>query len=392
MDRRRQPRVPVNLNAAVVNDKSLPIGCRVGNVSTTGMLLRHEGGEDQSKIKPDDKVEVRVSLKQNDERKVVQLPLTVVRQSENALGGKFPEPQPDIMALIEPYRTSDSETVIPFLTTAANQQLSLSVEDPVGEEPVNAKPVVDEYVEPENAKHGEKVSFSAPLDTNNGNDDPPGVLTSKPSARPRAKDGSTYRRFFLPTTLVVTCLLAALNLYLLSQLEQLEARVIALEMLNEELQAGSTVPSNGRTQVLDLQLTQLTRQNQTLESRIASLEASSIPTQADKPEVQITTEATAKITNIPTPAPLPNQTDSTTTEKWVVNLLSLHNEKAAVEFTQRARQAGIAAIVRSELENQDQIWRVQVGGFASRTEAENFSVDAQKTLELNSVWIFQAKN
>ena len=79
MDRRRETRVPVNLNAVVVNDKVLPVGCRVGNISSTGILLRHEGSEDQSKIKADDKVEIRISLKQDDGRRVIQLPLTVIR-------------------------------------------------------------------------------------------------------------------------------------------------------------------------------------------------------------------------------------------------------------------------------------------------------------------------
>jgi len=373
LDRRREPRVPVNLNATVVNDKVLPIGCRVGNVSSTGMLLRHEGGEDHAKIEADDEVEVRVSLKQNDERKVVQLPLTVVRQSENSLGGRFPQAQPELMELVEPYRTADPETVIPLLTTAANQQLELpEVPETLGQAQETASPAA-----PAAQDKAEKQKI----------DD-----------RPAAVHTSINNRFFAPTAISLIVLLAGLNVYLLQELNLLEARVVTLESQNAQLmsqnsvQTPSAAPIQTTTQepitseIFDKQLTALKVQNQALESRIFLLEAVPSSRQEQPPAI-------APITNTPAPAEssLANNLPQRTGD-WVINLLSVHNEKAAYEFAQQARAEGIAADVRPEIENQDQVWRVQVSGFTSRAEAGAFSVNAQETLGLSSVWIFKSPN
>ena len=39
MERRRQARTPVNINALLIGEKTVPKGCRVINVSQHGMML-----------------------------------------------------------------------------------------------------------------------------------------------------------------------------------------------------------------------------------------------------------------------------------------------------------------------------------------------------------------
>ena len=77
MERRKSERIPVNLNAALINEQDLPVGCRVQDVSTSGMLLRRNLSSPGEPLDVNQRVEIRVSLKDNDERKVVQLPLNI---------------------------------------------------------------------------------------------------------------------------------------------------------------------------------------------------------------------------------------------------------------------------------------------------------------------------
>ena len=393
MDRRRETRVHVNLNAAVVNDKALPLGCRVENVSSTGMLLRHEGSEDQTKIKTKDKVEVRISLKQNDARKTIQLPLTVIRQSGNYLGGQFPEPQPELMTLVEPYRISDSEPVIPFLTISANQK---------SEFPAEIKPAILDQAQPVAIA----VESQSGIDDANTRNETATIKPNKPG-----------RLLGIGVTCFVF-LLVGLNMFLLQKVRTLTSRVAVLESerANRAAELQPLVQVDRKT--FDSHLAIFSHQTTAIKSRIISLESSNNQTERqvrlqveDPPGISTVKLATTSAAIRPVKT-RPNKllaeeispsefsfvsmpftdTAQNKTENWVINLLSLRNERAALAFAQRARAAGIAVSVRTEVENQSQVWRVQIGGFSSRIKAGSYSLQAQETLGLTSVWIFKASD
>lgn len=109
MERRAYPRVAVNLTAAIVNGRELPIGSRVCNISSTGILLRHPRGNRSASLRYSDNLEVRISLKDDKKRKVIRVPMTIVREGANDLAARFLRPQPQLMRLIEPYRVKTSE-------------------------------------------------------------------------------------------------------------------------------------------------------------------------------------------------------------------------------------------------------------------------------------------
>ncbi|MFT4714474.1 MAG: hypothetical protein ACJAVI_004054 [Candidatus Azotimanducaceae bacterium] len=367
MDRRRETRVLVNLNAVVVNDKVLPIGCRVGNISSTGILLRHEGSEDQSKIKADDKVEIRISLKRDDGRKVIQLPLTVIRQDQNHLGGQFPAPQPELMKLVEPYRKSDHETVVPFLTTSANQQVEL---------PTNSELAPSDPTTPTRAQ-AEPIKPEAQNDAIETIPNGIGDLELSDLEQSGRKPYGPSRIFVIGVAGIIS-LLVGLNVFLLQDVRTLTSRIIMLESRIASSATLTRLPDSVVGATFSSQIAVLTQKNQTIESRLTLLEspANRLELHSDNPVAigfnQPATESQAA------------------SEGWVINLLSLHNEQAAIEFAQRALTQGMTADVRLEVEDQDQVWRVQMGGFSSRAEAVSFSVQAQKTLGLSSVWIFKA--
>jgi cell division septation protein DedD len=74
---------------------------------------------------------------------------------------------------------------------------------------------------------------------------------------------------------------------------------------------------------------------------------------------------------------------------WVVNLVSLHDKAAATQFTEKARTRGIRADINQFDINGKQTWRVQVGGFSTRDEANAYGDTSKEKLGLSSVWIYK---
>ena len=73
MERRRDKRISVSLKAALLNDKTLPRGCRVRDFSPRGMLLQYEYDGNAASFDDGDTVTVRLSLRQADEQQQEEL-------------------------------------------------------------------------------------------------------------------------------------------------------------------------------------------------------------------------------------------------------------------------------------------------------------------------------
>ncbi|MFT5210310.1 MAG: hypothetical protein ACI9CE_002035 [Flavobacterium sp.] len=108
MDRREEHRVSVNMNATVIKGGAHPILCRVGNLSSTGIMLRQDGDSPKLQLDMESEVNIRLSLKQGDTRKVLELQVKIVREEHDQLGGEFLNSQPELLDLIQAYQTGDS--------------------------------------------------------------------------------------------------------------------------------------------------------------------------------------------------------------------------------------------------------------------------------------------
>ena len=104
MERRRDERTSVSLKAALLTEETLPKGCRVRDFSPRGMLLQYEYDGNAATFEDGDSVTVRLSLRQQDERKVVMLPATVRRVEQNGIGVEFLQPQAQLPELLEAFR------------------------------------------------------------------------------------------------------------------------------------------------------------------------------------------------------------------------------------------------------------------------------------------------
>jgi len=104
MERRRDERLSVALKAALLDDGTLPRGCRVRDFSQRGMLLQYDYDGNAATFNHGDTVTVRLSLPQDDEPTVLTLPSTVRRVDQHGIGIEFDQPEAQLLALLEPYR------------------------------------------------------------------------------------------------------------------------------------------------------------------------------------------------------------------------------------------------------------------------------------------------
>jgi hypothetical protein len=107
MERRRHARTPVNINALLIGEKTVPKGCRIINVSQQGMLLYCEADGRLSTFNDGDTVDIHLTVQHAGEQKKLTIPATVRHVGENSVDVEFPHPDPILMDLIESYRVSD---------------------------------------------------------------------------------------------------------------------------------------------------------------------------------------------------------------------------------------------------------------------------------------------
>jgi len=353
MERRKHDRVVVNLNAAIVSDKAMPIGCRVRDVSSGGMCLHHEGYNKATALHDGATVEVRISLKQDDERKVIPLSMIVTREEENGIGAKFPEPRPLFLKLVEPYRLDKEASKVMAANLGSRGTTAADTANPVSENLLGD-------------------------DTEKGND----------------------RLFYIGLLSLVTAV--GILLFNYADRTRLENRLSVLESTIDHhvnalpLQRSQNSPADNRAK----ELAELNVRVETLATTIAALKTQIAQ---DAQSATYSTTATVSTSGLTPPTQRPTNdkpatetfTQATTLNQstshdgpWGINLLTLYNKTAATQFTAEARAHGIRADTKQDTVRGKQVWRIQVSGFSTRDEASAYGDTTKEKLGLTSVWIF----
>lgn len=108
MDRRRHARTPVNINAMLIGQTTVPKGCRVRNVSQQGMLLQCEPDGRLLTFSKGDKVEIHLTVQYAGEKKSLTIPSSVRHVNEAYIYVEFQHPDLKLVELIESYRVSEA--------------------------------------------------------------------------------------------------------------------------------------------------------------------------------------------------------------------------------------------------------------------------------------------
>lgn len=126
MERRRQARTPVNINALLIGEKTVPKGCRVINVSQHGMMLYCDADGRLATFKAGDNVDIHLTVQHAGEQKKLTIPSHVRHVAENSVDVEFHHPDAILMDLIESYRVSDQHKLVAALADNSTSTASVT--------------------------------------------------------------------------------------------------------------------------------------------------------------------------------------------------------------------------------------------------------------------------
>lgn len=385
MERRRYERIAVNLNVALLDERAMPRGCRVRDVSQGGMLLQfeHPGGASYT---AGNAVRVRISIKEHEERRVLLLPATIKRVEENGMGVEFLKPQAELMQLLEPYQLDREQAAAPALAVVHSRAAGGG----------DQRPATDDPPQPHHHHHATSARAGARMAER--------IAAARAAVRAGgdALQGrlATGDRRLLQLGLASLAVAGAIAVFDLASSSSINHRLGILENTVEqqaEAVAGVQIrltADKARESVID----DLKAQVRELTVSVAALETGHIDPAARQPAdaaappdhdrvvgqsaatVQVDSGAEA------TPPPVDKPAKK---GPWVINLVSLYDQAAADRFAQRAKSMGIPVEQDRTLVKGKPVWRLQVSGFDSRDQASAYG-DANKTkLSLKNVWIFK---
>lgn len=414
MEQRSESETPVNLNALLIGEKTVPKGCRVMHVSSHGMLLHCEPDGRPRTFKDGDSLDIHLTVQHNGEQKKLTIPSHVRHVAENSLDVEFQHPDPVLLDLIESYRTSTTH------------KLEASVGDMRTEE--DAASIVSL----------------------------PGIPASRQSGRPgkgNKKDSKARRSYLIPGLLTLTLVAGLLGagLYLtgdlrfrISTLEQRSemqyADISALQetMFNASLLEGKYASVDARVTALSTALASLDERVQSLTSKqpvpVAATPARKTPprpiTRAPAPKaaepaaepasdadmvlqadnIQDKAAGTRQRTPVlaglqpvkrdpvdtksndePDTTPATAATDITPGGPWAINLMSSRDKGYIEKMATRADARGISTVVVSTQVKGKQYWRLQVPGFTSLGQARARAGDIKTALGIQDVWFLKRK-
>ncbi len=393
MERRRYQRIAVNLNVALLDDRAMPRGCRVRDVSQNGMLLQFEHPVSSGTFETGNSVKVRVSLREGEDRTVLLLPATVRRVEDKGLGVEFDKPAAELMQLVEPYqldRPKVAEATV-VATASAGQGAAGGAQTLAIERPSRPRYRQTTDTRARLAERIAAIREGVARSSGEASQERPAQTTARPGDRRVLQVGLASLAvaiaivvFDLATTSTTTRRLSALE-----QASNLQAETLA------GLQIRLSADKRQENQVTELS----TRVNE-LAVAVAALEtgrlapadtevtASTLPAkqshQADSGEedrpLQISPGKTATAASAP---------EASGNGPWVLNLVSLFDQAAADQFAAKARSAGIPAEQSQAQVKGKQVWRVQVSGFSSREAASDYGDANKNKLGVKNVWIFK---
>ena len=446
MEHRRESGTPVNLNALLIGEKTVPKGCRIMHVSSHGMLLHCEP-EDQPRTYNDgDSVDIHLTVQHNDEQKKLTIPSYVRHASDNSLDVEFHHPDPVLLDLIESYRTSSAHKLEATIGEVHAEDASPDVIPLPGHRSLDDVNYDEYQLDTDKSSSGSgkrlwfglgsiallglvvtlaanylytsnlhtRVSALAQLVEHRGDElaemqnrifsaslleGKYASLDARVTALGNALAGLDQRVHGKPASTL------AGNPQIARQDDE-PAPLVADESPRQpkpaEVPAGATVsqkPANGAIGLVNR--SSGTPPAQTVETEAPepdTVEAMQATGQAmETAETETATED--KPTGEPDQQPPSTATDRdenktaspTPTGPWVINLMSSVDRQYLTDLARRAQASGIQTELNSAMVSGKRYWRLQVTGFASLAQAKVRANEIRQTLGIGEVWFLKRK-
>lgn len=402
MERRHHNRIPVELNAVLIGEKTVPKGCKVSNLSQQGILLECVPDGRVSTFQKGNIVNVHLLFQQSGGCKYLTKTADVKHADEYRVGVEFHQPDSNLIEFIKPCRSDSKHT----LDTPSAGISASGTEGPDMQNAMN-------------------VDFI---------DEASDTTTVTETKEPDMATGKDRMVFFTGLAFIAIAAGLALGAWLYTS--HINTRIGALETVTKkhtselvEMQEWASPASmlEGKFAFLNAQMKALTNSFEKLENRLTKgssttpVGSATPPVRRTKSPVKIVaqteTPAARASTGETTTAPVPAKSvkkpaasvaktaekrgkKTTATKKaaatagaaagaWVINLTSSPDKADADRFAARARTKDIPAkLVKAEVNGRD-YWRVQLTGFASQNAARDYSGAVREKLGLKDVWIFR---
>ena len=387
MERVRHARIPVHLNAVLIGEKTVPKGCKVRNVSNQGMLLQCDADGRILTFRDGDHVDIHLLFQRPDGTKYLTISAIVRHVAANGIGVEFRQPDTEVVNLLESCRVDEVEGL--EATISHHQKQAADAGRP------NAVAA---------AVPGSDIAADA------GQGQPPVAVKS--------------HRLYQMGLISVAAALGIITIGYL-RTSDMGARVVALETLtrsqNSELAliqsrlsgAGDTdndsayrnIPGQstdaGTVPESEPEHTAGTPLQQNLPAVVLTAdEAGTSGTVETGGAIasEITHEGNAAGPAIADPARMTSQDDTSVPAAipgagkrgpWVINLLSSPSKADADRLAVRARTNDIP-VEQSRVKVKDRdFWRLQVTGFMTSGQAEDYAISVKAKLGVRDVWIFK---
>jgi PilZ domain/SPOR domain len=426
-ERRRQARTPVNINALLIGEKTVPRGCRVINVSQHGMLLYCEADGRLSTFNDGDTVDIHLTVQHDGVQKKLTIPSYVRHVAENSVDVEFHHPDPILMELIESYRVSDEHKLEAAL--GHNHSAPESVSRIGKTTAVNAAQT--RQVSQSSRNTGFRTFYLSLLGllftlcVTAGGYLYTASIDHRISMLETLTQNQTNELKDLKNRMFSTTLqegrYASLNArisalgdafaHLEDKLTLLLPSAVTPEPGTQTAAARTGLPASVETQPTELPVIAASGHPEPGVAE-AAIEKPAQPAQATQPGNAVASTQSvpaikqespaAKQPPVASPEPAVTKHESTdatgsmpptkasaSTPPWTINLLSSSRQSDITRLAETARKAHIDTSVEQAEVKGRTYWRLQIGGFSSMTEAKQRAEPVKKALNISEVWIFK---
>jgi cell division septation protein DedD len=253
MERRQHNRIPVELNAVLIGEKTVPKGCKVSNISEQGLLLTCVADGRVSTFEKGNTVNVHLLFQQSGSCKYLTKKGNVRHAGENSIGMQFDQPDSKLVEFLKPCRTDSDQ----------DQDQGQGQDQGTASAGVSAP--VHEGIDMQKAINAEFISEA------------PGTTTVAPTSEPAISKAKERKASHAGMAFLLLGVALALGAYLL--ISNINKRISALETVTEkhtnelaEVQEWALPASmlEGKFAYLNAQMKALTDSFSKLENRLAA--------------------------------------------------------------------------------------------------------------------------
>lgn len=424
MEQHRQSGAPVNLNALLIGEKTIPKGCRVLHVSSHGMLLHCEPDGRPRTFTDGDSVDIHLTVQHNGEQKKLTIPAHVRHVAENSLDVEFQHPDPVLLDLIESYRISDTHTLEASVDEADGDSGSETEIIPMPGLPAHENP--SQSAQPGRSDKTGKISrfipaiaalcFAGILGAGffYTNDLATRVATLEDSARASTSGLKDVQDKLFSASLLdgkyasLDARLKALG----SAFKELDRRVhamtsdapiarlaeapapdVSLSQSGKILRDPGPTPLPGKPDETNAVTDELLAMATAIDPAVSEAATNEL---ANK-QPATATESNKAVAGPVARKPLPIKDDAVTrpvtssSGPWAINLMSSRDRADVETAAARARARNIQVDLSSATIKGKQYWRLQVTGFPSLAAAKSAATGIKKKLGIQDAWFLKVK-